>query len=558
MTDKIFNDPIHGHIEISALAVKVIDTPHFQRLRDISQLGGVYMVFPGAASNRFEHCLGVCYLARVFVQRLRENQPELMSDSDALCVEIAALCHDLGHGPFSHLYDGKFLPRMVGNHHFNHEHASIAILDLLIEENHLSSVFEQFGLGPEDIHFIKELILGDEKEAPKGFTWVGRGAGKEFLYDIVANKRNGIDVDKFDYFARDCHVLGLSKSFDALRLMKFARVFAVERDVLTGEQVQTTPNFSNLLHSPRIAPEQAGAQETRQTRVSTEICFHTKEAWNILELFHTRYTLHKRAYQHRVANAMELMICEVLCLADPYITVPSYASLSNEPETAAQAKFLRMSECPQDMRAYWRMSEYLFKTIEFSTMPELQAARDMIHRIRRRDLFGFAGETILTSQMMERLLENSGNSSAPVKHALDSVVKRQLWEMITDDVLSHTAALTYDDIFCFVIKIGYGKGNKNPLTTSTAFYAPDKSANSNTNSTSPAAAIRNNCSSTVSTTVWKLGSLPEDAVSRVIPREFEEVYIRVFTRHKAQQNYVQEVFTQWCNAQRVARSTVEH
>lgn len=57
---------------------------------------------------------------------------------------------------------------------------------------------------------------------PDGMKWIGRGE-KTFLYDIVANKRNGIDVDKFDYFARDCHVLGLTKSFDSLRLMRFAR-----------------------------------------------------------------------------------------------------------------------------------------------------------------------------------------------------------------------------------------------------------------------------------------------------------------------------------------------
>ena len=79
--------------------------------------------------------------------------------------------------------------------------------------------------GENDIHFIKELILGSEEEAShiEGFEWRGRG-DKHFLYEIVANKRNGIDVDKFDYFARDCHQLGITKSFDATRLMIFARV----------------------------------------------------------------------------------------------------------------------------------------------------------------------------------------------------------------------------------------------------------------------------------------------------------------------------------------------
>lgn len=146
-----------------------------------------------------------------------------MTDEDILCIEIAGLCHDLGHGPFSHLFDGRVLPALNNSHDFEHEHASIGIFELLIAENNLMPSFVANNLTSDDVHFIQELILGDKAEAPAGFEWVGRG-NKSFLYDIVANKRNGIDVDKFDYFARDCHGLGLTKSFDAKRLMKFARL----------------------------------------------------------------------------------------------------------------------------------------------------------------------------------------------------------------------------------------------------------------------------------------------------------------------------------------------
>lgn len=251
---RVFNDPIHGHIDLSKLSTYVIDTPQFQRLRDISQLGGTYYVFPGASSHRFEHCIGVAYLARLYVDKLRENQPELnITDIDAVCVEIAGLVHDIGHGPFSHLYDGKFLPSINHNHDFQHEHASIGIFELLLEENNLLPIFYEYGFTDNDIHFIKELMLGDISDAPQNFIWKGRG-DKTFLYDIVANKRNGIDVDKFDYFARDCWMLGLTKSFDSTRLMKFARVFPV-----------------NTPHNP-----------THPTRLS--ICFHVKEAWNIFEV----------------------------------------------------------------------------------------------------------------------------------------------------------------------------------------------------------------------------------------------------------------------------------
>jgi hypothetical protein len=110
---KIFNDPIHGHIELDPLCVRIVDTPQFQRLRYIKQLGGVYFVFPGASHNRFEHSLGVCYLAGRLVGTLNKRQPELnITEQDILCVKIAGLCHDLGHGPFSHLFDSLFIPRV--------------------------------------------------------------------------------------------------------------------------------------------------------------------------------------------------------------------------------------------------------------------------------------------------------------------------------------------------------------------------------------------------------------------------------------------------------------
>ena len=97
-------DPLHGIIEIDELSKRIINTEEFQRLRNIKQLGCCYYVFPGASHNRFEHSLGVYHLAKKYIEILNIDN-EFFNESEKRCVKTAALIHDIGHGPFSHLFD---------------------------------------------------------------------------------------------------------------------------------------------------------------------------------------------------------------------------------------------------------------------------------------------------------------------------------------------------------------------------------------------------------------------------------------------------------------------
>lgn len=124
-----------------------------------------------------------------------------------------------------------------------HEQASVMMFDHLLEENCLQSDFERYGLDEQDITFIKEQIAGPRNSEmcsqPSDWPYYGRTEEKSFLYEIVANKRNGIDVDKWDYFARDCYYLGIPNNFDLKRYMKFARVIGVSsrRQICTRDKV---------------------------------------------------------------------------------------------------------------------------------------------------------------------------------------------------------------------------------------------------------------------------------------------------------------------------------
>src|SRR5258705_2404220 len=100
---KVIRDPLWNNIRVNPLALRLIDTPAFQRLRYVRQLGLAFLVYPGATHSRFEHALGTYHLARRTLA-LFEEQDEFarVARDECTLVRVAALLHDVGHYPFSH------------------------------------------------------------------------------------------------------------------------------------------------------------------------------------------------------------------------------------------------------------------------------------------------------------------------------------------------------------------------------------------------------------------------------------------------------------------------
>ncbi|XP_060772802.1 deoxynucleoside triphosphate triphosphohydrolase SAMHD1-like isoform X2 [Neoarius graeffei] len=396
---KVFNDPIHGHIELHPLLVKIIDTPQFQRLRYIKQLGGAYFVFPGASHNRFEHSIGVAHLAGCLLKSLRDKQPELnITEKDILCVQIAGLCHDLGHGPFSHLFDNLFIAKVRPERKWKHETASVQMFDHLVEKNNLQAVMKKYNLHVEknddDLIFIQALIDSSGSQDTK----YKHERREDFLYEIVANKRTGIDVDKWDYFARDSYHLGIPNSSDHNRFIKFARVCEVE-----GKKF---------------------------------ICARDKEVHDLYEMFHTRHCLHRKAYQHTVTKIIEEMIMEALEKANPHIEIKG-----------SSGRMFKISETIDDMEAYTKLTDHIFEQILYSSDPNLAEAQSILENIIHRRLYKFVGQT--------RPQKNLTGSKEDLEK-----IRQQLAESRPDGT---DVELKHEDFIVNVFAIDYGMKDKNPM-----------------------------------------------------------------------------------------------
>jgi len=171
-------DPIHDFVRVNSNELKIIDTPIFQRLRRIRQLSGAHLIYPGAQHTRFEHSLGVMHIASMAGQALAEKG--VVSFDDIQNLRLAGLLHDIGHGPFSHLFEEIF-----------EEKRKISHEDLgrdIILKTEIGDIISKNGF---DKKLITKLAFGDSKF--------------QFMNEIISG---ALSADIMDYLLRDGYFTG--------------------------------------------------------------------------------------------------------------------------------------------------------------------------------------------------------------------------------------------------------------------------------------------------------------------------------------------------------------
>ncbi|TYH25483.1 hypothetical protein ES288_A03G172700v1 [Gossypium darwinii] len=294
---KHIHDNVHGNIYLDPFFLQFVDTEQFQRLRELKQLGLTHMVYPGAVHSRFEHSLGVYWLAGEAVHTVQGHQGSEINieRNDIRTVKLAGLLHDVGHGPFSHLFEREFLPRVLNGSEWSHEDMSVKMIDYIVDAQHIE-------IDAAILNNVKEMVLASSANASQNTV-----NEKRFLYDIVANGRNGIDVDKFDYIVRDSRACGLGCNFQFQRLLETMRV------------------------------------------MGDEICYRAKDYLTVHKLFATRADLHRTVYTHAKVKAIELMVVDALTLANGELSIS--ASIQ---EPAKFWKFCNEFAVPKDKQEHFK------------------------------------------------------------------------------------------------------------------------------------------------------------------------------------------------------------
>jgi hypothetical protein len=315
---KIIADPVGGYCSIDSWEVSIIDTPLFQRLRGIRQLGLAYLVYPTLGYSRFEHLVGVRARLDQIVTTLRQNQllrgqqTSLPTEKQLIRVRLAALCHDIGHCLFSHVSE-SIVESLPGNDHYPRASAimdafescagrRIPMAEMLSVAILTSPSFidylHRIGMPALGRHGAEQIAF-DAAHLTLGLPIPG-DATSLFLAQLM---NSGLDIDKLDYMLREALLSGISLGISLQWLMKKLFIAFLPGSQLPHGLLSRLKGFNPEEQFTVLSLERGG-----------QFAFE--------EFCVARLALHEKIYLHQKIRAAEVQTKTLL--AKMARSVPSY------------------------------------------------------------------------------------------------------------------------------------------------------------------------------------------------------------------------------------------
>jgi uncharacterized protein len=292
-------DPIHVFIRVDSEERKVLNSRPVQRLRHIHQLALTHLIYPAATHRRFEHSLGVMELAgrvydvvtnpaNIHHESVRRVVPKIGSYEHTYwqrVLRMAALCHDIGHLPFSHAAEKELLPEG-----WHHERLTVE----LVRGAEMAPLWKQLKIEAED---VAKLSVGPEKYRDSTFSdW------EAILSEIIIG--NAFGVDRMDYLLRDSHHAGVAYGrFDHFRLIDTIRILPG----IVQEDGDAGPMSGATAEAGRGNPDQPPIVEGAPTLGIDEGGLHSAEA-----LLLARYFMYTQLYFHPIRRIYDIHLKEFL------------------------------------------------------------------------------------------------------------------------------------------------------------------------------------------------------------------------------------------------------
>lgn len=302
---KIFNDPVWGSIILQPAEILLLDTPLLQRLRGVRQLGMAHYVFPGAVYDRLEHIRGVVEGAQRIITALdnsisRQKVPlPRREESDVEAIRLAALLHDIGHGPFSHATEDLIAARYE--------------IEVETAKNVIFAHFDDtLKLAPAELvaivmvtsqPLLKVLThprfpISERERLPAVIAGTLLGSSKYLEAAYLAGVVSGpIDADKLDYMARDAHHAGLTLGLETDRLLTQLQVATVTPDNAPNIELKQRALQADNKRYYDLAISRAGAGAYEQMVVGRAI-------------------LYDRMYYHHKVRVSEAMVRRLVELSE--------------------------------------------------------------------------------------------------------------------------------------------------------------------------------------------------------------------------------------------------
>jgi HD superfamily phosphohydrolase len=314
-------------VTLTARQWAIVDTPHFQATKHEAQLGATRFVYPSAVNTRFEHMILTCYFATMMMRNLQAAQPELAITEDMIeLVGTAALTHDIGHIMFSHLGDYQLIPRFkrVPPAYREHETRGVELLAWMVKHYNIA-------YSPEQVRLIQHLITGDV--LPGYPAW---------LFEIVNNKRNTLDVDKMAYLSGDLYSVGKPRDLQIEHILSHARM------------------------------------------IRNQICYPRKLHNIINEIFITRQTNFQETYRHKKLGEIEAIL---ICVFEHMAKALDWEELFVNPEADGHAWRLVLTDAEFYSLPGKVKNPAEFKRYSLEQQQELTKAYALYRRLEERKWF---------------------------------------------------------------------------------------------------------------------------------------------------------------------------